>query len=177
MLRYSFLFLLLCGLFTVAVMAQSSQHVNNTEPSSADHDSTGAPVQEHQEMLKELEIKRAEGTHKQNIERAKEGVQLSVELHNTYTQQKALDPAGLKKLGRMEKLTRQLRSESGGGDDAERLKDPPADLAATLARMADLAEELCKCVEKTPRQVVSVSVIAQTNELLELIRLARSFTN
>lgn len=177
MLRYIFLLLLFCGLFSIGALAQSSQHITTADQSGTDRDSMREPVQEpQQEMLKEIEIKRAEGTHKQNIERAKESAQLSAELRDTYEQHKALDPAGLKKLGRMEKLTRQLRGAAGGGDGEAQLKDPPADLVATLARMAELADELRKCVEKTPRQVVSVSVIAQTNELLELIRHARNLT-
>jgi hypothetical protein len=129
-----------------------------------------------QDLLKELEIKRAEGTHKQNIERAKESAQLSMELRDSYAQQKKFSPADLKKLSRLEKLGRQLRGDSGGSDDEEPLKEPPKDLAATLARLATLTEELRKCVEKTPRQVVSASLIAQTNELIELIKLARSYS-
>jgi hypothetical protein len=34
---------------------------------------------------------------------------------------------------------------------------------------------LRKSVEKTPRQVVSASLIAQTNELIQLVKLARNF--
>ena len=130
-----------------------------------------------QEMLKELELKRAANSHKQNIERAKESAQLSGELRDAFKQQQALRAAELKKLSRMEKLARQLRSEAGGSDDDEPLKNPPTDLPATLTRMADLADELQKSIEKTPRQVISANVIAQTNELIELIRLVRTFVH
>ncbi len=126
-------------------------------------------------MLKEMELKRAETTYKQNIERAKESAQLGVELRDAYTQQKALSASELKKLGRMEKLARQLRHEAGGDDDEEPLKDPPKNLPAALTRMAELAAEVCKSVEKTPRHVVSANIITQTNELVELIQLARTF--
>jgi hypothetical protein len=128
-------------------------------------------------MLSEMAVKRAEKEHRQNVERAKESAQLGVELRDAYAQQKTLGEADLKKLGRLEKLARQLRSEAGGSDDEEQLKDPPQDLAATLGRVAELAEELCKVVEKTPRQVISASVITRANKLIELVRLARSYAH
>jgi hypothetical protein len=134
------------------------------------------PAQEpREEMLREMEVKRAENTHKQNIERAKESAQLSAELRDAYAQRKTLGETDVKKLARMEKLARQLRSESGGSDDDEPLKDPPHDMAATLARIVDITGDLRKSIEKTPRQVISAGVISQTNELIELVRLARSF--
>ncbi len=179
MYRFMLLMLVLVGLLSSGVQAQAPHPSTTTTPdnSALRHDPTpDASEQEpHQEMLRELEIKRAEETHKQNIERAKESAQLSVELSNAYDQQKTLHPSELKKLGRMEKLIHQLRSESGGGNDAEQLKDPPKDLPEALGRIVELADELRKCVEQTPRQVISVNLITQTNELLELIRLARSF--
>jgi hypothetical protein len=176
MLRPLLPVLLLIGLLCCTVQAQSPQpKLPGDDNPAAARDGTRDPAQDaHQDMLKELEIKRDENTHRQNIERAKESAQLGTELRDTYKQQRALSATDLKKLSRMEKLAHQLRSESGGSDDEEQLKDPPKDLAATLARMADVAEELRKCVEKTPRHVVSATIIAHTNELLELVRLART---
>ncbi len=166
----------LLGLLSISGQAQRKLPTITAENPSPGRDTAHEPDQDaHQDLFRELEIKRAEGTYKQNIERAKESAQLSIELRDTYAQQKALNPAELKKLARLEKLTRQLRSAAGGGDDDEQLKDPPNNMQCALERMADLATELRTAVEKTPRQVVSVSLIIQANELLELISLARSF--
>lgn len=166
---------LICLSISIAA-AQTSSPLPPNGRGPLGRDDMRNPVQDpRQDLLKELEIKRAEGTHKQNIERAKESVQLSTELRDTYAQQKTLNQADLKKLSRLEKLGRQLRGDSGGSDDEEPLKEPPKDLPATLARLAELTEELRKCVEKTPRQVVSANLIAQTNELIELVKLARRF--
>jgi|SRR5947209_6162633 len=175
MLRQLFLFLILTLLFCSIVLAQHTRNVNAPEekPPSAQDDPLAPSQDLPQDMLNELKVKRDENAHKQNVERAKESAQLSAELRTTYAQQKSLNQTDLKKLGRLEKLARQIRSEAGGSDDDQELKDPPKDLAATLARIADLAEELRKGVEKTPRQVVSASVISQANELIELIRIAR----
>ena len=168
---------LIClGYTAAAAQTPSALPPGGRDPSG--RDDMHNPVQDqHQELLKELEIKRAEGTHKQNVERAKESAQLSTELRDSYAQQKTLSQSDLKKLSRLEKLARQLRSDSGGSADEEPLKEPPKDLSATLSRLATLTDDLRKGVEKTPRQVVSASLIAQTNELIELIKVARTFAH
>ena len=48
-------------------------------------------------------------------------------------------------------------------------------LFAALTEIAEAADALSKDVEKTPRRVVSASVICNANLLLELIRVARTF--
>ena len=181
MLRQFFFLLLSLGLLCAVASAQDSRRiiVKDDKPTTAQEDDANNPAQQdvNQDMLHELEIKRDESSHKQTIERAKESAQLGAELRDTYAQQKLLGQDALKKLGRLEKLARQIRSAAGGTDDAEELKNPPKDLTATLVRMADLTQELSKCVEKTPRQVVSAGVITQTNELLELIKLTRNLAH
>lgn len=176
MFRSAILSSLLLGVLLSAGLAQTAAPLPPIDKPGRRGEDPRDPAQDsRQEMLREMEVKRAQNEHKQNIERAKESAQLGAELRDAYAQQKSLGQADLKKLGRMEKLARQLRSEAGGSDDEEPLKDPPKDMQATLARMAELTEELRKCIEKMPRQVVSAGVITQTNELIELVRLARTF--
>jgi len=179
MLRQLFFLLISLGLLCTVVSAQGSRRivVKDDKPTNEQEDPNSPSQDMNQDMLHELEIKRDESSHKQTIERAKESAQLGAELRDTFTQQKILGQGDLKKLGRLEKLARQIRSAAGGTDDEVELKDPPKDLTATLARMADLTEEMRKCVEKTPRQVVSAGIITQTNELLELIQLARNLAH
>lgn len=128
----------------------------------------------HREMLKEMELKREAGDYKEHLARAKENAQLAAELHETFARQKTLEAADLKKLGRMEKLARQIRTRAGGEEDKEDLKEPPQEIEATLKRLADLSAELQKKVESTPRQVVSASVIKRANEVVELVRHIRT---
>jgi hypothetical protein len=176
MSRNTLLLILLFGVILSAGQAQTISQVPAGDRPAGRHDEMRDPAQEsREEMLREMEVKRAENTHKQNIERAKESAQLSAELRDAYAQRKTLGEADVKKLARMEKLARQLRSESGGSDDDEPLKEPPHDMAATLARIVDITADLRKSIEKTPRQVISAGIICQTNELIELVRLARTF--
>jgi hypothetical protein len=45
-----------------------------------------------------------------------------------------------------------------------------------LKRLSEASTELRKAVEKTPRQVVSATVIERANEILEIIRFIRNST-
>lgn len=177
MLRFSLLTLMLTAV-CLGAQAQQSQHgvLPDDKLPTAQQPDPNDPAQEtRDEMMHRMEIKRDEDERKQNLEHAKESAQLSADLHNTYLQQKSLSQTDLKKLARLEKLAHQIRSDAGGSNDDEQLKDPPTDLAATLARLAARAEELRKEVEKTPPHVVSANTITKANEIIELVRLARSF--
>ena len=95
-------------------------------------------------------------------------------MRDTFKRQNSLDAAGLKKLARIEKIARSIRNDAGGGDDGSKIDDPPPNLGSALERLADLCEEFRKKVEKTPRNVVSASVITSANRLIELTRLIKT---
>lgn len=129
------------------------------------------------EMRARLEAQRAEKLRKENLDRAREVALLGVELRDIYSRNRSFDRNGIKKLERLEKLTRRIRSEAGGSDDDENLKDAPREIDAALIRIADLSLELRKGVEKTPRLVVSAAVIDRANRLLELINFVRGLSH
>jgi hypothetical protein len=125
-------------------------------------------------MLRNVEIKRREQAYKENLERAKESAALGAELREAYERAKGLGSAEQKKLSRMEKLARAIREQAGGDDNKEDMKDWPPDPGASFVQLQELSEELNTKVEKTPRHVVSTSVINTANKLLGLIRHIRS---
>jgi hypothetical protein len=128
-------------------------------------------------MLVRQEIKAAEKEHQENIDRAREAAQLSTELRDSFLNNKAFVHDDLKKLERLEKITRKIRSEAGGNEGDVTLDNPPTGLESALSRLADVSDKLKKGVEKTPRQVVSATVIERANEVLELIHFVRSFAH
>lgn len=134
----------------------------------------GTPIQE---MLKRRELKYAEKEYHENLERSREAAKLGTELRDAYASSKNLSPNDFKKLERLEKLTRRIRSEAGGSEGEVTLKEVPQRLETALQQAADVAEAMHKGVEKTPRLVVSTVVIERANELLEIIRYARSFAH
>ena len=120
-------------------------------------------------------IKLAEKDHKENLERAREIGDLGKEIQEGLKNKSSIDREFLKKIDRLEKLTKKVRGESGGEDEEVNIDKRPSDIAAAVTQIAEVSQCLSKDVQNTPRQVVSASVIGNANVLLELIRILRSF--
>src|ERR1051325_8831128 len=117
LLFIAFFVLTACAGATASAQAQG----NSNDPFSAKPDSEhevllGSPEAE---MRARLEIQRAEKLRRENLERAREAAQLGGELHEAYIKNKSFDRPEIKKLERLEKLVRRIRSEAGGSDDDE----------------------------------------------------------
>ncbi len=125
-----------------------------------------------EEMKAKREIKIAEKDHEENLNRAREigdiGKQLKEGSKNT-------DRECFKKIERLEKLTKKVRSEAGGEDEEITLTPRPVDLPTAIKQIAEASETLSKDVQNTPRRVVSTTVISNANVLLQLIKVARDF--
>jgi hypothetical protein len=120
-------------------------------------------------------IKMAEKDHQENLDRAKEIQQIGKELKEGLQGKSALDRDNLKKIERLEKLTKKVRGEAGGESEDLTIVNPPKDLGDAACQIGEKSESLSKEVQNTPRQVVSASVISSANVLLELIKIARTF--
>lgn len=128
-----------------------------------------------EEMRWKRALRMAEKDHKENLDRAREIAQLGKELNELLKSQSSIDRHALKKVERLEKLTKKIRGEAGGEDEEVEIANRPSDLSSAVSQIADAAESLSKDVQNTPRQVVSASVINNANVLLELIKLLRGF--
>ena len=128
-----------------------------------------------EEMRAKREIKIAEKEHEENLHRAREIGELGKQLKESF--KSTLDRDCVKKIERLEKLTKKVRSEAGGEDEELTITPRPPDLPAAINRIAEASETLSKDVQNTPRRVVSTTVISNANVLLELIRVARSFVS
>jgi len=128
-----------------------------------------------EEIRAKREIKLAEKDHQENLNRAKEIGEIGKQLKDSYSGKATLDRDCFKKIERLEKLTKKIRSEAGG-DDEELSFPRPSDLPSTMKQIAEASETLSKDVQNTPRRVVSTSVITHANVLLELIKIARTIT-
>lgn len=148
------------------------------DPNSRDpRDPNTPPLTEvEEEMRAKHAIKHAEKEHEENLDRAREIGQIGKELQECAKNAATLDRDFLKKVERLEKLTRKVRGEAGGEDDEVKLPKRPTDTASAIAQLADASETLSKDVQNTPRQVVSASVIGNANVLLELIKIVRGYT-
>ncbi|HKG58161.1 MAG TPA: hypothetical protein VKB05_00155 [Pyrinomonadaceae bacterium] len=129
-----------------------------------------------EEIRAKREIKIAEKEHQQNLDRAKEISDIGKQLKD-FKDNSTLDRDCVKKIERLEKLTKKVRSEAGGDDEEITISPHPTDLASAIKQISEASETLSKDVQNTPRRVVSASVINNANVLLELIRLARGFVH
>lgn len=180
MFHNSLLVAIFICLFALPGISQAVLPQTNSDKSvlsHGGHDDDASQNRAQQEMLKNLEIKRGETTYRQNVDRAKESAQLGVELREAYNHNHSFSSSDIKKLNHLEKLARQIRSEAGGSDDEEKLKDPPHSLEDALGQIVNLTDELYKGVEKTPKHVISVVVIEHANQLIQSIRYTRTLIN
>lgn len=127
-----------------------------------------------EEIRAKREIKIAEKDYQENLNRAKEIGDIGQQLKDLKADT-TLDRDCVKKIERLEKLTKKVRSEAGGDDEEITLTPRPTDLASAIKQISEQSEHLSKEVQNTPRRVVSAAVISNANVLLELIRLARGF--
>ena len=128
-----------------------------------------------EELNAKRAIKLAEKEHQENLDRAREIGQLGKELHDSLKNKISIDRECLKKVERLEKLTKKVRGEAGGEDEEVDIANRPTDIASATTQIAEVSESLSKDVQNTPRQVVSASVIGRANVLLELIKMLRTF--
>jgi hypothetical protein len=172
---------LFTALFWVSAMGQSSLPPNPNEAMGADKPSPNSKSvfdgsSPAEEMHMRRAIKLAEKDHLENLGRAREAAKISAELKTTFATARVLSTADQKKLEKLEKLTRRIRSEAGGSDSEVTLDQIPRDLESALGTIADVSDQMRKEVEKTPRQVVSACVIERVNQLLQVIQYARRFS-
>jgi hypothetical protein len=128
-----------------------------------------------EEIRAKRAIKLAEKEHDDNLKRAREIADIGKELQKTLKDKSVVDRNSLKKVERLEKLTKKIRSEAGGEDEEVTIENKPSDLCSTVTKIAEASESLSKNVQDTPRQVVSASVIGKANVLLELLKMVRGF--
>ena len=180
----SIVFVLILSASSVIGSAQTPQSKPSPSPDPGNPQKTSStsddvpplgPIEE--EMRAKRAIRLAEKEYKDNLNRAREAAQISTQLSDSYKRNGSLTREDNKRLDRLEKLAKRIRSEAGGSSEDVSPGEPPRELEATLARLAELSEFLRKSVESTPRQVVSASVIEQANVILELIKFTRNFSH
>ena len=170
--------ILFCSFSTVGQNNQSKPlppgppDMGADKSSSSDH---GPLTTFEEEIRAKRLIKLAEKEHQENLNRARELSQIGQDLKAGLKTRTTLDREDTKRVDRLEKLTKKIRGEAGGEDDEVQLPNAPTDIPSIVSQIAENADLLSKDVEKTPRQVVSASVIDRANVLLELVKRLRGF--
>ena len=171
------LIFLFCAGSVVAQTSTTRARANQTQSVDASGKQPDeAPLTTFEEELRAKQaIKLAEKEHEENLGRAREIGDIGKSLHAALKNNASVDREFLKKIERLEKLTKKVRGDAGGEDEEVKITDRPSDVSSAITQVAELSETLSKDVQNTPRQVVSFSVINSANVLLELIKILRTF--
>jgi hypothetical protein len=138
-----------------------------------------APEEQNETMLdtlKRMQIKREENEHKKILEK---GTQIKVEadlLLRDLNGRTQLPRATEKRLKNIEKFARQIRSDSGGSED-ESLDSYPANLEETIKQLCEVSDRLNSNLAKTSRRVISLAVVDDATEIIQLTKLLRKYLN
>jgi hypothetical protein len=171
-----------CALFVTAIpaFAQSSPRSPIAPPPTPppankqdDHDNDVDFGSRETDARTRLILKAEKKAYDEHVARAKEASDLAGQLKTSYAATNIFNAADQKKLERLEKLTKRIRNEVGGSEMDADPKDLPSTVPDGINAMADMAKELYDEVEKTPRRVVSASLIEQANKLLAVIQFVR----
>ncbi|MGH9873484.1 MAG: hypothetical protein ACRD9S_13620 [Pyrinomonadaceae bacterium] len=127
-----------------------------------------------EEMRAKRAIKAADKEHQENLGRARDLSSLGLSIVTSFKQKNRLDQEDIKKLEKVEKLAKGIRRAAGGSEDKVEMEKPPKNLQAAMDMLSDLSQSLKDKVEKTPKHVISATVIDEANVLLELIRIVRT---
>jgi hypothetical protein len=126
-----------------------------------------------EEMRARLALKAEQKDYDENLARAREAAELGTQVLDSYKANKALGAEEVKKLEKIEKLTKKIRNVAGGEDNDDQDVKLSGTLETAVKQVADLADELRKDVEKTPKHVISTVVIDRANDLIGLVKHVR----
>lgn len=157
--------------FCVAGFAQNDASTPNGRPRKEEL------PQNIQETMAKQRIAREKKEYEELLEKSEEAVLLSEELEKSFAVSNQLSAADRKKLDRLEKLVKKIRSELGGDDDGEQEADnnkqSPSNIGSAFQTLQKNAAQLFSEIKKSTRYSISVIAIQTSNALLKLVKFIR----
>src|SRR5258705_1342656 len=169
--------LVVIGLIAAPLTCSAAQTLGHTMQKPASDDPAKGedrPSVAEEELTAKRASKEADREYQENLSRARDLSSLGCALVTSFKQKNALDQDDIKKLDKVEKLAKGIRRAAGGSEDKVEMEKPPTDLTAAIEMLSDVSQSLKEKVEKTPKHVISATVIDEANVLLELIRIVRT---
>ena len=159
--------LFFAGLFLGATLDVRAQAAEITQTTAEEQNET------FRDTLVRMRIKREEEEHKKLVAKAEQIKEHALALVKEPVGKQLARDAD-KKLKEIEKNARNIRSESGGGEDVP-LETPPHNLPDALKQLSEASERLNEKLSKTSRHVVSLTVVAEATEIIQLVKLLRGY--
>lgn len=126
-----------------------------------------------EEMRVRMAIERAEGEHRKILEDVGKLNDLSIEVSSKFRDSGKLTDNELKKLSSIEKIAKRILSHAGGNQVDEERDQQAVPLAAAIEQLSAAAEKIKKEMTAETRFVVSASVVANSNEVINLAQFIR----
>ena len=175
-------FILLLPLLLAIGHAASAQ--NQTSPGSVQQNQQLSPDPEEfcrktgdnilDEMRIKTCIKQQEKDFQELLSTGEEAVKLSADLEKAFDKTSALATDDQKKLERLEKLFKKIRSSLGGEDDDGDADDnKPMTLKAAFGSLSEKAANLLSELKKSTRYSVSAVAIQSSNAIIRLVKFIR----
>ena len=162
-------------LFAVAAFSQIDAATPNGKPQQKEELPKNI-----QETMAKQRIEREKKDYEELLQRSEEAVKLSEELEKSFSNSNKVTTEDQKKLDRLEKLVKKIRTELGGDDDenekevSEKEKpDQPSTLVSAFKTLQSSASQLFSEIKKSTRYSVSVVAIQTSNALLKLVKFIR----
>lgn len=131
------------------------------------------------ENLAKMRIKAARKEFDELVQRIEETKVISDELDRSYETTQNLNPVDAKKIERLEKLLKKIRSQIGAesdNDDENEFAASNAPVGSVIKNIKDDAKQLLSEIKKTGRFAISVVAIESSNSMLKLVRFIKQKT-
>lgn len=127
------------------------------------------------DTLKRMQIRREEDEHKKLLSKGFQ-IKQDTESLTKDAAKESLPRSAEKRLKDIEKSARQIRSGFGGSQDDE-LDSPPKTLDEALKRLNETGTQLNDRLAKTSRQVISIPVVESCTDIIQLVKILRTYLN
>lgn len=125
------------------------------------------------ENLEKQRIEQEEKDYKELLKRGEEALKLSEDLGKSFTANNKLSSEDRKKLERLEKLVKKIRSDLGGDDDDAEEDEAPATVSDALKFLQENTVKLVGELKKSTRHSISAVAIHSSNLLLRVVKFIR----
>jgi hypothetical protein len=126
-----------------------------------------------EDMRIRMAIERADIEYRKAIEDADKLSDMSAEVAKNYRDHGGLNADELKKVSAIEKLAKRILSQAGGDEVDDKEKGAQHSLPEAIEQMSAAAANIQKSMKAQTRFVVSATVIASSNEVINLAQFIR----
>jgi hypothetical protein len=182
MISFAGIFRILLAMPLLLVLWQGASaqiDAENKEPKRSPLLQTEDPCQKTgDQLMDEIRIKacirQQQKEYRELLSNGEEAAKLSAEVEKAFDKTAVLASEDQKKLERLEKLFKKIRSSLGGEeDDPSAEEDKPMTLKTAIDALNEKASSLLDELKKTTRYSISVDAIQNSNIVIRLVRYIR----